>query len=205
MIGDNLASHLTLKVIELCSDNDVSLIFLTANSTHLTQPLDVAFFRPLKTAWRNILEKWKNTQGKYEPSRPKDRFPKLLKQLMDDIKVQGPKNVRAGFKKCGIIPVNRVPVLRMLPAVPSPGDAEKLDESLISLLRDARYGTTKTSATREKRSKIQVLPGQSVSGVSNFVSEDFEPSETVDVTPTQPNDEKDERTYPFLKFSNDKN
>lgn len=64
---------------------------------------------------------------------------------------------------------------RMLPAVPSPGDAEKLDESLISQLCDARYGTTKTSAIRKKRSNIQVLPGKNVSGVTNIISEDFEP------------------------------
>lgn len=57
LIGDNVASHLTLKVIKLCSENDINMIFLPANSTHLTQPLDVAIFRPLKTALRigNIL------------------------------------------------------------------------------------------------------------------------------------------------------
>lgn len=202
LIGDNLASHLTLKVIELCSDNDISLIFLPANSTHLTQPLDVAFFRPLKTAWRKILEKWKLSQGKYEASLPKDRFPRLLKQLMDDIKNQGPKNVRAGFRKCGIVPLDRSPVLRMLPTVPNPGDGQKFDESLISLLRDARYGPTQASTTREKRSKIQVLPGQSVTGSANIVSEDPEPAEMIDAPPIPSNLNKENvRTYPFVKFT----
>lgn len=191
---------MTLKVIEMCSENDINLIFLPANSTHLTQPLDVAFFRPLKTAWRKILEKWKATEGKYEASLPKDRFPRLLKQLMENIKAQGSMNVRAGFKKCGIVPVNRMPVLCMLPVDKSPEDAEKLDESLISLLRDSRYGPTQSSTTREKRSKIRVLPGQSVTGSSNITSEDSEQAEILDTTPMLSNAEND-RSYPFLKFS----
>lgn len=156
LIGDNLASHLTLRFIELCSDNDISLIFLPANSTDLTQPLDVAFFRPLKITWRNILEKWKFAT--------KGQFPRLLKQLMDNIKVQGPQNVRAGFRKCDIVSLDRTPVLRMLPtaAVPRPEDAQNLDDSLISLLRNARYGPTKTSATRQKRTTISVKPGKTL-------------------------------------------
>lgn len=197
LIGDNLASHLTLKVIELCSNNDISLVFLPANSTHLTQPLDVSFFRPLKTAWRNILEKWKLTQGKYEASVPKDKFPRLLKQLMDEIKIQGPKNVRAGFRKCGIVPLNRRPVLQMLPTVPTPADGRKLDESLISLLRDARYGPTSTSTIRQKRTKIAVLPGQSVTG-SSIVLEDPETDPAPDPSDA---DKENARPYPFVKIT----
>ena len=63
LIGDNLSSHLSLEVISACEENDISFIFLPPNSTHLCQPLDVSFFRPLKIAWRQILERWKKTEG----------------------------------------------------------------------------------------------------------------------------------------------
>ena len=57
LIGDNLSSHLSTEVIRECEENDIKFCFLPSNATHLCQPLDVAFFRPLKTSWRKILEK----------------------------------------------------------------------------------------------------------------------------------------------------
>ena len=41
LIGDNLASHISTNVIELCTLNDVAFVCLPANSTHVLQPLDV--------------------------------------------------------------------------------------------------------------------------------------------------------------------
>lgn len=63
----------------MCHENNIQFVFLPTNSTHLTQPLDVAFFRPLKIHWRKILEDWKVGEGKEEISIPKDKFPRLLK------------------------------------------------------------------------------------------------------------------------------
>ncbi|XP_060854929.1 uncharacterized protein LOC132932560 [Metopolophium dirhodum] len=56
VIGDNLASHMSMKIIQLCKENDIKFIFLPPNSTHLTQPLDVSCFRPVKIAWRKVLK-----------------------------------------------------------------------------------------------------------------------------------------------------
>jgi len=55
IIEDNLSSHLSNEVIRLSEKHSIDFIFLPPNSTHLTQPLDVAFFRPLKGAWKNVL------------------------------------------------------------------------------------------------------------------------------------------------------
>ncbi|XP_065654821.1 uncharacterized protein LOC136081436 [Hydra vulgaris] len=54
LIGDNLSSHLSHKVIHSCEKHNIRFICLLPNSTHLLQPLDVAFFAPLKKAWRSI-------------------------------------------------------------------------------------------------------------------------------------------------------
>ncbi|KAJ8865865.1 hypothetical protein PR048_033388 [Dryococelus australis] len=47
LIGDHLSSHLSV------------FIFLPSNSTHLTQPLDVAFFQPTKMKRKEITLEWK--------------------------------------------------------------------------------------------------------------------------------------------------
>ncbi|KAJ8935922.1 hypothetical protein NQ314_012590 [Rhamnusium bicolor] len=55
LIGDNLSSHLNVEVIRQCELNNVRFIALPPNTTHLLQPLDVAYFRPMKENWQQIL------------------------------------------------------------------------------------------------------------------------------------------------------
>ncbi|KAJ8938802.1 hypothetical protein NQ314_011338 [Rhamnusium bicolor] len=63
IIGDNLCSHLSYRVIELCEENYIKFCFLPQNSAHLTQPLDVSVFDPKKKAWRSALQEWKKILG----------------------------------------------------------------------------------------------------------------------------------------------
>jgi hypothetical protein len=55
LIGDNLSSHLSEKVIHQCQNHNIKFICLPPHSTHLTQPLDVTYFHPLKVEWRKRL------------------------------------------------------------------------------------------------------------------------------------------------------
>lgn len=80
VICDNLSSHLSVKTIEQCEVHDIKFIFIPPRSTHITQPLDVAFFAPLKRTWRKILSRYK-IENPNETSLNKKHFPKLLKQL----------------------------------------------------------------------------------------------------------------------------
>nr|CAH7735048.1 unnamed protein product [Callosobruchus chinensis] len=41
-------------VLKLYEENDIKFICLPPNSSHLTQPLDLAYFRPLKIKWRQF-------------------------------------------------------------------------------------------------------------------------------------------------------
>lgn len=116
LIGDNLSSHLSMESIRLCLKHDIHFIFLPSNSTHLTQVLDVTFFAPLKRNWRAILTKWKMGAGRNMSSVPKDKFPRLLNKLVKSIEPNASNNIKAGFKKCGIIPIDKEQVLKMLPA-----------------------------------------------------------------------------------------
>lgn len=178
LIGDNLSSHLSLESIRLCLEHDIHFIFLPANSTHLTQPLDVAFFAPLKRNWRQILEKWKFGAGRNMSSIPKDKFPRLLNNLLKRLAVNASNNVRSGFRKCGIVPVNKDQVLKMLPTEPTQTvqEEEKLiDDTFVNLLKSMRYEDT-ANVKPKKKSKLCVPPGKSIG------LEDFDSSESSDAS-----------------------
>lgn len=166
LIGDNLSSHLSLDAIKLCYEHDISFVFLPTNSTHLTQPLDVAFFRPMKVAWRNLLVKWKKTDGKTQGSVPKGCFPRLLKKLMEVLSENSEANILAGFKKSGIRPIDQNQVLGRLPKeVRDDDDKDAVDKSVLDILKEMRYGTMNLVEPKRKR-KLDVIPGRSV-GISN--------------------------------------
>ena len=56
LIGDNLGSHFTSKVINPCVENNIIFICLPPNTTHLCQPLGVAVFHSAKIEWKDILD-----------------------------------------------------------------------------------------------------------------------------------------------------
>lgn len=170
LIGDNLSSHLSMESVQLCTSHDISLVFLPSNSTHLTQPLDVAFFHPMKQKWREILQKWKCGAGRKETSVPKSVFPRLLRELMEAIEFKGPENLKAGFEKCGIVPLNATKVLERLPPPPppisNPNDSTRtdtnqtMDNTLTEMLKELRYGEEQEK--RQRKKKVNVPAGRSV-------------------------------------------
>jgi len=81
IIGDNLSSHFSEKVLTLAKGNDISFTCLPANATHLAQLLDVAFYGPLKHSWLTVLDEWKTSQKKRSCLVTKDAFPGLLCKL----------------------------------------------------------------------------------------------------------------------------
>ncbi|KAB0790262.1 hypothetical protein PPYR_15400 [Photinus pyralis] len=112
LLGDNLASHISYNVVKVCQDNNIRFVLLPPNSTHLTQPLDVTCFRPIKNSWRKILQKWKkNHKGVIR----KDHFPRLLRQALNEIKDNGRNNIIFGFAATGLHPLQRLKVLNRLP------------------------------------------------------------------------------------------
>lgn len=116
IICDNLSSHLDEIVLEQCKLHNVKFVFLPKNTTHLTQPLDVSFFRPMKIAWRVILREWKLTKmGQRCGTLPKFYFPRLLNEMWTTLKINAKNNLKAGFGKCGITPVSLDVLLERLP------------------------------------------------------------------------------------------
>ncbi|KAJ8958361.1 hypothetical protein NQ314_006422 [Rhamnusium bicolor] len=87
VIGDNLSSHINVTVLDLCRKHDIQFVCLPPNSTHVTQPLDVALFASLKRAWKEILTQYKETHiGSRSNVLEKQHFPTLLRSLMEKIR-----------------------------------------------------------------------------------------------------------------------
>jgi len=160
VIGDNLSSHINVAVLEACNKYNIAFIALPANSSHLTQPLDVAYFRPMKTVWRCILREWKESgRGRKLPSLPKDQFPQLLKKLVRKMEDKDAENLKSGFRKTGIYPLDRKQVLGRIPGSSS-DPAEAVSASFIEHLVQMRGDDE--DAPRRKRCKVSVTPGKSV-------------------------------------------
>ena len=171
LIGDNLSSHLTSEVIKACEDNNISFVFLPPHSTHICQPLDVAFFSPLKLHWRRILTEWKQSRAAAKTCAvPKDVFPSLLTKLLNAVSERASENLKSGFRKCGIFPFDPEEVLQRLPErmnmmsdanrIPNTEFERHVDNILIRSLKDLRQGDENQSRRRKK--KIDVEPGASV-------------------------------------------
>lgn len=159
MIGDNLSSHLSPDIIKLCEEHDIRFIFLPPNSTHLTQPLDIAFFGPLKKEWRKILFQYK-IDNPNQKTMNKKHFPALLKNLMENIDVNNNKNLQSGFRAAGIYPLNPRQVLKRIPEFEFPDSTSyQIDEALLDYLKQTR-APNPMKLPRNK--KIYIEPGKSV-------------------------------------------
>ena len=84
LITNNVSTHLNVTIFQKCREENILFVCLPPNSTHLTQPLDVAIFRPIKIARRKVFLEWKGTpEGLCFGVLPKQYFPSLLKQVLD--------------------------------------------------------------------------------------------------------------------------
>lgn len=184
LIGDNLSSHLTLPVIEECINNNIRFTLLPPNSTHLCQPLDVAYFRPLKGAWRTVLEEWKK---KNRGVVPKTEFPRLLRRAFEAVGANNSKNIISGFQACGIHPFDPQRVLRKIPQQIDPneddGSERSWTESFVDQLKDLRQGPSGTEK-RPRGKRVNIHSGKTVllSDITNKnnVNEGHPPSEDSD-------------------------
>ncbi|XP_072934902.1 uncharacterized protein [Epargyreus clarus] len=159
VICDNLSSHLNIKVVEVCEQHDIKFVFIPPRSTHLTQPLDVAFFAPLKRCWRKILFQYK-LHNPTQTILNKKHFPKLLKELTEAIRMTETKNIISGFKASGIFPLNPQEVLKKIPEMQEQILSYGIDQVLVDYLKETR---APKAMVVQRNKKIVCEPGKSVS------------------------------------------
>lgn len=156
---DNLASHLDPEIIARCQENQVKFVFLPPNSTHLTQPLDVAFFRSMKRLWRNLLRDWKLTKyGRRCATLPKCEFPRLLKRLWDRLLENAANNLMSGFRKCSIVPPNVQVLLERLPNKDRV-DLSLVGQSFLEVIQERRKEIVDSGTTRKRKATNIVAGG----------------------------------------------
>lgn len=90
---------------------------------------------------------------------------------MDQLKINSETNIKAGFKKTGIAPLDVDETLSRLP-MENDCEREVVDESFIKYLKELSFGTMEIKQPKTKR-KLEVVVGRSVSG------EDAEKAEMV--------------------------
>ena len=110
LIQDGHHSHISLELIRRARDNNIVILCLPPNTTHLLQPFDIAVFAPIKKEWKKILKQYKlETKGQKVS---KEVFPSLLSKLWDSS--LKPSRCRAGFRGAGLVPYSREHVLKKL-------------------------------------------------------------------------------------------
>ncbi|KAK2713141.1 hypothetical protein QYM36_011737 [Artemia franciscana] len=166
VIGDNLSSHFDVDIIRHCEKEKIIFLALIPNSTHVTQPLDVALFRPMKVKWRQILTRFETRgEGRKKFSLPKEYFPRLLKELTDSLMdTKRAQDLISGFAKSGIVPLDRTKVLSRLPLASSTEGSvpvDVLNKTVFNMLTDMR-GTNEPKRTAKKK-RLDVPAGKSYS------------------------------------------
>ena len=167
LIGDNLASHISTNVIELCKQNNIEFVCLPPNSTHVLQPLDVAVYGPLKAHWRKLLRDLLEKEPEAKALN-KTKFPALLKKLTErlDSEVLLPK----GFEKCGIYPISCDKPFSRIPDRQFSAEqmSSSLDNSLLETLEVRRFNKDGGGGRGRGRGGVpgrgrKVAPGKSYS------------------------------------------
>ena len=65
LLVDGHSTHIDIEISKFCNKNGILLYCLPAHSSHITQPLDVGFYGPLKQAWKKAVSEYScNNIGK---------------------------------------------------------------------------------------------------------------------------------------------
>lgn len=102
LIYDGHTTHVDERVIQSAIDNNITIMKLPPHSSHILQPMDLAVFKSLKSAWDQKLARYQRHQQGVKIS--KRDFSVLLTTIWNETP---PALLKAGFQKAGILPYNR--------------------------------------------------------------------------------------------------
>lgn len=182
MVGDNLASHISLEVIDLCREHEIEFVCLPPNSTDKLQPLDVGVFGPLKRKWKEQVKRYKDQDPKANLL-VKTIFPAMLKELIGNLNVK--EHLPRAFEKCGLVPCNPDKVKERIPCVLQTEEiARHLDSVLVERLAVRRFG----DGSKKKPRGLKVPAGQSYTAARDQ-EENEEESEVESMAESEPESE----------------
>jgi hypothetical protein len=113
LIVDNHESRFSLRVIEFCIQDNIRLVLLPPNATHIMQVGDVAVHAPFKAAVRTESHHYICTTGSTDIN--KYSYCQIIGPAF--VKAFSAANIIAGYSATGINPLNRSKVLINLQSV----------------------------------------------------------------------------------------
>ena len=100
LLYDGHSTHITTQVIERARDADVLMFVLPPHTSHVSQPLDVAIFSPMKVSITNEFHKFVHNN----PGELVTRYDLSSIVGKSYAKALSVKNLQSGFRKTGILP-----------------------------------------------------------------------------------------------------
>ena len=103
LILDGHNSHVTLEVVKISMESGLDIVSLPSHTSHALQPLDIACFKPFKTAFRQIRDAWclRNKNLPVGKQTLCEWTSIALKRALIA------SNIQSGFKRAGIWPLDR--------------------------------------------------------------------------------------------------
>ncbi|XP_043230068.1 MFS-type transporter clz9-like [Amphibalanus amphitrite] len=103
LLLDNHASHVSLEAVRFCQANGIHLLTFPPHCSHRLQPLDVAVYGPMKSAYKRALHDHQMTN----PGRRIDLYQMadIFRRAYDCSFTR--KNILNGFAASGVSPLNR--------------------------------------------------------------------------------------------------
>jgi hypothetical protein len=141
LIIDGHSSHLTARFLALCITKGIDLCLLPPHTSHVTQPLDLSVFGPLKTYLAGEVD------GIFRHSISRiARVEFTAAYIQARERAFRPQSIESGFRKAGIYPFNPDIILNNLtpplatPPLENATESQEVDLSQV-LLEDSREGT----------------------------------------------------------------
>lgn len=98
---DGHSSYMSLPLSKFCKENKIILVAFYPNATHILQPLDVAYFKPIKQYWKTEVKKY---QLENRRDITKEDVPIIINKILKSYDLS--EAIRNGFKSCGLYPFN---------------------------------------------------------------------------------------------------
>ena len=103
LILDGHNSHVTLEVVKISMESGLDIVSFPSYTSHALQPLDIACFKPFKTAFRKIRDVWCLTNKNLPIGKQTlcEWTSTALKRALTAT------NIRVGFRRAGIWPLDQ--------------------------------------------------------------------------------------------------
>jgi hypothetical protein len=145
LINDGFGTHETVEILQFCFDNNIVLCRLPSHTSHKLQPCDISVFGPLKSAYRDQVERLeRGCVGTISKEHFTSMYSPARKQVFT------PRNIRSGWAKAGLFPFNPDKVLSDIPKPLAELTAPKSNEVMaVSCTQDQVPQTPVTPVSAE--------------------------------------------------------